>query len=77
MNLAEWPAGIGGESLIASYKHRRPLRRDRFSVGGRSASEKMQKEHNYADYQHEVNEAGGNVKGQEPKQPKNNENCGD
>jgi hypothetical protein len=37
----------------------------------------MQKEHDYADYQDEVNEAGGNVKGQEPKQPKNNENCGD
>jgi hypothetical protein len=37
----------------------------------------MQKEHDYADYQHEVNEAGGNVKGQKTKQPENNKNRGD
>jgi hypothetical protein len=32
----------------------------------------MQEEHHYTDDQQDVNEAGGNVKGQEPKQPKNN-----
>jgi hypothetical protein len=33
----------------------------------------MQEQHHYPDYQHDVNEAAGNVKGQEPKQPKNNQ----
>jgi hypothetical protein len=40
---------------------------------GRSASEEMQQQHHYSDYQHDVNKAAGNVKGQEPKQPKNNQ----
>jgi ABC-type phosphate transport system ATPase subunit len=40
---------------------------------GRSASEEMQEQHHYSDYQYDVNEAAGNVKGQEPKQPKNNQ----
>jgi hypothetical protein len=34
----------------------------------------MEEEHHYADYQQDVNEAAGNVKSQEPKQPKNNQN---
>jgi hypothetical protein len=39
----------------------------------RPASEEMQKEHNDADYQQEVNEPAGNVKGHEPEQPKYNQ----
>jgi hypothetical protein len=35
----------------------------------------MQGEHHYADYQQDVNHATGNVKREEPKQPKNNQNC--
>jgi hypothetical protein len=35
----------------------------------------MQGEHHYADYQQDVNQAAGNVKREEPKQPKNNQNC--
>jgi len=34
----------------------------------------VQKEHNYTDYQQDVNEPARNVKGQESKQPKNNQN---
>ena len=34
----------------------------------------MEQKHHYADYQQKVNEATGNVKGHEPKQPKNNQN---
>jgi hypothetical protein len=44
---------------------------------GRSASEEMQEQHHYPDYQHDVNQAAGNVKGQEPKQPKNNQDRSD
>ena len=52
---------------------KRALARTRLSGCGRSASEEMQEQHHYPDYQHDVNEAAGNVKGQEPKQPKNNQ----
>ena len=41
-------------------------------LGCGSTSEEVQEEHHYADYQQDVNEAAGNVKGQETKQPKNN-----
>jgi hypothetical protein len=34
----------------------------------------VQEQHHYADYQQDVNETAGDVKGQEPKQPKNNQN---
>jgi hypothetical protein len=34
----------------------------------------MQEEHHDTDYEQDVNETAGNVKGQEPKQPKNNQN---
>jgi hypothetical protein len=37
----------------------------------------VQKEHDYANYQNDVNEAGGDVKGQKTKQPKNNKNRSD
>lgn len=37
----------------------------------------MYEEHHYSDYQQDVNEAGGNVKGQKTKQLKNNQNRGD
>jgi len=41
-------------------------------LGCSSTSEEVQEEHYYTDDQQDVNEACGNVKGQEPKQPKNN-----
>ena len=41
---------------------------------GRSTSDEMQEQHHDPDDQHDVNEAAGNVKGQEPKQPKNDQN---
>jgi hypothetical protein len=47
------------------------------SDGGGSAPEEMQDEHHDTDYQQYVNDASGNVKGKEPKQPENDENCGD
>jgi hypothetical protein len=37
----------------------------------------MKEKHHYTDYQEDVDEPTGNVKGQEPKQPKNNQNRGD
>jgi hypothetical protein len=37
----------------------------------------MQDEHHYADYQQDVNDACGNVKSEEPKQPENDQNRGD
>jgi hypothetical protein len=37
----------------------------------------VQKKHNDADDQHDVDETGGNVKGQKPKQPENNKNRSD
>ena len=52
---------------------KRALARTRLSGCGQSASEEMQEQQHYPDYQHDVNEAAGNVKGQEPKQPKNNQ----
>jgi hypothetical protein len=42
---------------------------------GFSAPEEMQGEHHYADYQQHVNHGTGNVKREETKQPKNNQNC--
>ena len=39
-----------------------------------STPEEMEQEHHYTDYQQNVDEAAGNVKGQESKQPKNNQN---
>jgi hypothetical protein len=41
-------------------------------LGCSSTSEEVQEEHHYTDDQQDVNETCGNVKGQEPKQPKNN-----
>jgi hypothetical protein len=37
----------------------------------------MQNEHHNPDYQQDMNDAAGNVKGKEPKQPENNQNRGD
>jgi hypothetical protein len=37
----------------------------------------MQDEHHYADYQQDVNEAGGNVKSEKAEQPENDQNSGD
>jgi hypothetical protein len=37
----------------------------------------MQEQDHYPDYQHDVNQAAGNVKGKEPKQPKNNQDRSD
>jgi hypothetical protein len=37
----------------------------------------MHDEHHDTDYEQDVNDAGGNVKGEEPEQPENDENCGD
>jgi len=42
---------------------------------GFSAPEEMQGEHHYTDYQQHVNQGTGNVKREETKQPKNNQNC--
>jgi len=44
---------------------------------GGSTAEEMHDEQHQTDDQQDVNEAGGNMKGKEPKQPKNDENCGD
>ena len=37
----------------------------------------MKDEHHDTDYEQDVNYARGDVKGEEPKQPENDENCGD
>jgi hypothetical protein len=37
----------------------------------------MQEQYDYADYQHDVNEAARNVKGKESKQPKNDQDRSD
>ena len=37
----------------------------------------MQDEHHDTDDQKDVDDASGNVKGEEPKQPENDQNCGD
>lgn len=37
----------------------------------------MQKKHHYTDYQQDVDEASRNMKGQEPKQPQNDQNSSD
>jgi hypothetical protein len=42
-----------------------------------AASEEMHDEHHDTDDEQDVNDPGGNVKGEEPEQPKNDENCGD
>ena len=63
------------ESLLVSRVQRTLLRIDQLSDCGFSASEEMQGEDHYADYQQDVNHATGNVKREEPKQPKNNQNC--
>jgi hypothetical protein len=44
---------------------------------GRSASEEMPEQRHDPDYQHDVNEAAGNVKSKEPTQPKNNQDRSD
>jgi hypothetical protein len=44
---------------------------------GRSTSEEVEEEHDYTDDQQDVNQTAGNMKGQESKQPKNNQNHGD
>jgi hypothetical protein len=48
-----------------------------FSDSRGTASEEMHDEHHDADYEQDVNDAGGNVKGEEPEQPENDENRGD
>jgi hypothetical protein len=37
----------------------------------------MENEHDDADYEQDVNDASGYVKGEESKQPENDENCSD
>jgi hypothetical protein len=44
---------------------------------GGTTSEEMHDEHHDTDYEQDVNDAGGNVKSEEPEQPENDENCGD
>jgi hypothetical protein len=44
---------------------------------GASASQKMEDEQYEADKEGDVNESAGNMKCKKPKQPKNNEYCGD
>jgi hypothetical protein len=46
------------------------------SDSGGTASEEMHDEHHDTDYEQDVNDASGNVKGEEPEQPENDENCG-
>ena len=48
----------------------------RLCAGG-TAAQKVEKQHDQADYQDDVNEAGGYVKSEKPQQPKNDQNCGD
>ena len=47
------------------------------SDGGGSTPQEMQDEHHDTDDQENVNDASGNVKGEEAQQPENDENCGD
>jgi hypothetical protein len=44
---------------------------------GRTASQEVQHKQDQADNQRHVNESGGYVKCEKPKQPENNENCSD
>jgi hypothetical protein len=64
---------IAARSLQAKNILLRPIP----SGCGRSTPEEMRKEHHDADYQQHMNYAAGNVKCQESKQPKNNQNCCD
>jgi hypothetical protein len=48
----------------------------RLCAGG-TAAQKVEKQHDQADYQDDVNEAAGHVKSEKPQQPKNDQNCGD
>ena len=48
----------------------------RLCAGG-TAAQKVEKQHDQADYQDDVNEAAGYVKSEKPNQPKNDQNCGD
>jgi hypothetical protein len=63
------------ESLLISHKERAFFTSTGISGCDFSASEEMQGQHHYTDYQQDVNQATGNVKGEETKQPKNNQNC--
>lgn len=47
------------------------------SDGGCSASQEMKHEHHDTDYEQDMNDASGDVKREESKQPENDENCSD
>jgi hypothetical protein len=51
----------------------KPLLRAGGSDGGCSTPEEMQNEHHDTDYQQNVNDAGGDMEGEKPCQPENNQ----
>jgi hypothetical protein len=69
VNLIQLPENSCESLLDKSRKH---FLHATLSGCGRSAPKQMQGEHHNTDHQQRVNDAAGNVKGQESKQPKNN-----
>jgi hypothetical protein len=63
------------EARFANWERRGGFARTSPSGGGCATAEEMEKEHNYANHQQDVNEAAGNVKGQKAEQPENDQNC--
>jgi len=65
--------------LLATFD---PALRERFSGwmrlgAGGTAAQKVEQQHDQADDENDVNQAAGDVKREKPKQPKNDQNCGD
>jgi hypothetical protein len=62
------------ESLSVTHKEKIPFVWASLLGCGRSTFEEMYEKHHNANYQQDVDEAAGNVKSQESKQPKNDQN---